>query len=110
MKYTRNFLFFAMSLALALFITACGANTTTGGGGGRYGGGTNNSGQTPTSAPSATTIKTATLTVSGKSVTALTNAQGMTLYYRTSDTASSVCSGGCAGAWPPVLSTTVPSA
>jgi predicted lipoprotein with Yx(FWY)xxD motif len=34
---------------------------------------------------------------------------GMTLYYRTSDTPSSFCSGGCASAWPPVLSTTMPS-
>lgn len=41
--------------------------------------------------------------VGGKSVTILTDTQGLTLYYRTSDTATSVCSGGCAGAWPPVL-------
>jgi predicted lipoprotein with Yx(FWY)xxD motif len=49
------------------------------------------------------------MTVKGKSITALVNNQGMTLYYNTSDTASSVCSGGCASAWPPVLSTLVPS-
>jgi predicted lipoprotein with Yx(FWY)xxD motif len=55
------------------------------------------------------TIKTATLTVGGKSMTVLTNAQGMTLYYRTSDTPTSVCSGGCASAWPPALSSTMPS-
>ena len=56
-----------------------------------------------------TTIKTASLTINGKSVTVLTNSQGLTLYYRTSDTASSVCSGGCASAWPPVLSSSVPT-
>lgn len=50
-------------------------------------------------------IKTASATISGKSVTILTNAQGMTLYYRTSDSSSSVCSGGCASAWPPMLVT-----
>jgi len=55
------------------------------------------------------TIKTASLTVGGKAMTVLTNAQGMTLYYRTSDTPTSVCSGGCASAWPPVLSTSMPS-
>ena len=49
------------------------------------------------------------MTVKGKSITALVNSQGMTLYYNTSDTASSVCSGGCASAWPPVLSTSTPS-
>jgi predicted lipoprotein with Yx(FWY)xxD motif len=36
-------------------------------------------------------------------VTILTDAKGLTLYYRTSDTATSVCSGGCAQAWPPLL-------
>jgi predicted lipoprotein with Yx(FWY)xxD motif len=50
-------------------------------------------------------IKTATATINGKSVTILTNAQGLTLYYRTADSSSSVCSGGCASAWPPVLVT-----
>ncbi|HZT98594.1 MAG TPA: hypothetical protein VFA10_02980 [Ktedonobacteraceae bacterium] len=58
---------------------------------------------TPATTGSALIIKTATATVSGKSVTILTNGQGMTLYYRTSDTSSSVCSGGCASAWPPLL-------
>ena len=50
-------------------------------------------------------IHTATATIKGTSETILTNAQGMTLYYRTSDTATSVCSGGCASAWPPLLVT-----
>ncbi len=58
----------------------------------------------PTTAPSAALIKTATATVSGTSETILTNAQGLTLYYRTSDSPpSTVCSGGCASAWPPLL-------
>jgi predicted lipoprotein with Yx(FWY)xxD motif len=43
-------------------------------------------------------------TVNGKSETILTNAQGMTLYFRTTDKPpSTVCSGGCASAWPPML-------
>jgi len=42
--------------------------------------------------------------VNGASESVLTNAQGRTLYYRTSDAPpSTVCSGGCAGAWPPLV-------
>ena len=107
MKHSRNALFIAVGFALALFIVACGSSATGSGSSGRYGA-SSSSASTPSSG-SATTIKTATLTVGGKALTVLTNAQGMTLYYRTSDTPTSVCSGGCARAWPPVLSTTMPS-
>jgi len=107
MKHSRNALFFAMSFTLALFIVACGSSTPGSGSSGRYGA-SSSSTSTPGSA-SAMTIKTATLTVGGKAMVVLTNAQGRTLYYRTSDTPTSVCSGGCASAWPPVLSTTIPS-
>ena len=49
-------------------------------------------------------VATATASVSGNSETILTNAQGLTLYYRTSDAPpSNVCSGGCASAWPPLI-------
>lgn len=92
-------------LLLAMIVAACGSSTGSGG-----------STPTPaanTPAPVATTpaapaaaVMTATATVSGKSVTILTNAQGMTLYYFTPDTATtSACTGGCANAWPPLLST-----
>ena len=51
-------------------------------------------------------VKTASATVGGKAVTILTNAQGMTLYYFTPDTATkSACTAGCAGSWPPLLFT-----
>ena len=89
-------------LLLAILVAACGGSTGS------------NGGSTPTPpAPAATTpataaatVKTATATVNGKSVTILTNAQGMTLYYFTPDTATtSACTGGCASAWPPLLST-----
>jgi predicted lipoprotein with Yx(FWY)xxD motif len=99
---------FVPLLLIALLAAACGnASTSTG------------SSPTPTvapttaSAPTATpttassseaVVQTASATVGGKSVTILTNTKGMTLYYRTSDTATSVCSGGCAQAWPPLLS------
>jgi predicted lipoprotein with Yx(FWY)xxD motif len=66
---------------------------------------------TPTlSGGSSVVIKTASISVGGKSLTVLTNAQGLTLYYRTSDTPTSVCSGGCASAWPPIISSSVPAA
>jgi|SRR6266571_2446435 len=48
-------------------------------------------------------VATGTATVANKSETVLTNAQGLTLYYHTTDTPSSVCSGACAVAWPPLL-------
>ena len=48
-------------------------------------------------------VHTGIATVSGKSENVLTNAQGFTLYYHTTDTPTSVCSGACAAAWPPVL-------
>ncbi len=81
--------------------TSTAQNTTpTTSSGGRYGGG----GTTPTASNSGNLIKTATATVKGTSQTILTNAQGMTLYYRTSDVPpSTVCSGGCASAWPPLV-------
>ena len=123
MKHSRNLIFFTVGLALALILAACGSSN----GSGPYGVGSS-SGQTPSSSSgcgrycshpsspttggngSALVIKTATMTVQGKSITALVNSQGMTLYYRTSDTASSVCSGSCASAWPPLISTSTPSA
>jgi len=39
----------------------------------------------------------------GKSENVLTDAQGLTLYYHTTDTPTSVCSGACATAWPPLF-------
>ena len=55
---------------------------------------------------SSAVIHTAAVTVKGQSETVLTNAQGMTLYYFTPDTASkTVCTGSCAQTWPPLLFT-----
>lgn len=122
------FVFFTFFVLLTFLLAACGSSsssnggsgygstggsgstptaTSSSGGGGRYGNPTPTTGSSTT--PTATTgssgalIHTATATINGTSETILTNAQGMTLYYRTTDTATSVCSGGCAGAWPPLL-------
>lgn len=97
--------FFVPLLLVALLAAACGSTTT----------GSSNS-PTATSAPTtaptaaATTpassspvVMTANATVGGKSVTILTNAQGMTLYYYKPDTpTTSACTGGCAQNWPPL--------
>lgn len=49
-------------------------------------------------------IKTSSVTVDGKQVTALTNSAGMTLYVESNDYANLVaCTGNCAAIWPPVL-------
>lgn len=93
--------------------TAAAVATNNAYSGGGYGGCSRYCSGSPTSTTgggSTVAIKTATITVGGKSETVLTNAQGLTLYYRTSDTTSSVCSGGCASAWPPVIAPSTPTA
>jgi predicted lipoprotein with Yx(FWY)xxD motif len=92
--FRRVFLGISM-LLVALIAVACGSNGTTSTGSG---------GTTPSS--SAAIIKTSSATVSGQSVTILTNTKGMTLYYFKPDTATtSACTGSCAGFWPPLVST-----
>jgi predicted lipoprotein with Yx(FWY)xxD motif len=95
-----SFMFF-----VALLVAACGSATSG------SGSPPSSSAPTPTPSPAAQTasVMTSTATINGKSVTFLVNSAGMTLYYRTSDTATSVCSGGCAGAWPPLLSSATPT-
>ncbi len=78
--------FFVVSgLVLVMGVSACGSTTSTG-----------STASTPTTAPttaptptpttaSAFTVQTAQATVSGKTTTILTNAQGLTLYYFTPD-------------------------
>jgi predicted lipoprotein with Yx(FWY)xxD motif len=90
-------MFFGMSMLLiALTVVACGSSSST-----------STSSTTPTASPSSSVlIKTAVVTVNGKSTTILTNAQGRTLYYSKSDTATKVaCTGACAKIWPPLLFT-----
>ncbi len=78
---------FAPLLLVALLAVACGtpASTSTGGSTATATTAPTAAATTPASTSSAI-IATASATVQGKSVTILTNAQGMTLYYRTSDT------------------------
>jgi predicted lipoprotein with Yx(FWY)xxD motif len=104
MKHALLKLFVPLAL-VALLATACGSSTPPATASGNTPTATTAPASTPTSATSGALIATASATVQGKTVTILTNAQGMTLYYRSNDTTTSVCSGGCAQAWPPLLST-----
>lgn len=125
MALIRRFSLLTMGLLIVLLVAACGSASP---GGGPYGAtGSSGASQTPASTSSSSgscgryctkvtptttssaSIQTAKMTINGKSETVLTNSQGFTLYYRTSDTAASVCSGACTSAWPPFLSSTVPS-
>ena len=105
----RMFLGMGM-LLIVLTVAACGGSSSTSS--------SSSSGTIPTTAPSSSTtptaapsssvyiIKTASATVNGKSTTILTNAQGKTLYYYKSDTATKVaCTGVCARIWSPLLFT-----
>ena len=94
--------FLGMSMLLvALMAVACGNASSTSSGSSSS---SSSSGTTPST--SAAIIKTTSATVNGKSVTILTNAQGMTLYYFKPDTATkSACTGSCASNWPPLLFT-----
>jgi predicted lipoprotein with Yx(FWY)xxD motif len=86
----------ASILFVALLVAACGTSTTTGSG---------SSGTTPTTAPTSVpaVVKTAQVMVKGASQAILTNGEGLTLYYFTSDTATkAACTGTCVGIWPPL--------
>jgi predicted lipoprotein with Yx(FWY)xxD motif len=56
------------------------------------------------SSSGADTVHVGTAMVNGKSTQVLTDAQGLTLYYNTKDSATKVtCTGACAKFWPPLL-------
>lgn len=114
----RNYLLWSTLLIMAFIVAACGQSngstsstntsggptpTTSSTGGNGYGYGS--TGTTPTASSSGQLLATKTATVDGKSETILTNAQGLTLYYRTTDAPpSTVCDSSCAQAWPPLVS------
>lgn len=78
----------ALLLLAGLMLAACGGTTASPGGG-------------PTASPD---INTTSITVAGKTQTVLTNTKGLTLYYFTADSATTLaCTGGCATVWPPLL-------
>ena len=89
--------------------TSTSASSNAGGGYGYGGGGTSSASNTPATSGAAT-ITTKTVAVSGKQETVLADAKGMTLYYFTPDTVTSIaCTGGCQQIWPPLLSSGTPT-
>jgi len=112
----RSFFFVPALLILVLFLSSCGSTTTsatqppaaTKDTSGDYGNSSATPTTAPTTAPADTTgivVKTTSATVNGKSVTILTDAKGLTLYYFMPDTSSkTACTASCASTWPPLLS------
>jgi predicted lipoprotein with Yx(FWY)xxD motif len=91
-------------IATALAVTACG--TGSAGAGGAYGTPTESNSATPASTSGAAASQTSALKVTRTSAgTVLASSRGLTLYYYAEDkpgTGKSVCTGGCASAWPPL--------
>ncbi len=88
----------AMPLVGAL-AAGCGTTTATGASG------SSSKAASTASAASGVVIHTKSVTVNGKSVTALADSKGLTLYYFTPDTSGDVaCTASCAANWPPLLS------
>lgn len=105
----RNMLGAVAGLALvaALGLSACG------GGGGAYGAGTSSatsgsstSSESGLNCASGAQVCTKSLKVGGQTKTALADTKGLTLYYFTPDTSTTVaCTGSCAQTWPPLMAT-----
>ena len=99
----------AALIAVALAVTACGTGSG-GSAGGAYGYGNQSTpttmATTPGAAASPSSGATAALkTESTQAGMVLANSGGLTLYYYTEDkpgSGTSVCTGGCATAWPPL--------
>lgn len=95
-----------LALMGALALAACG--TATSGGGGVYGGSSStttagSSSQVNLTCASGAAVCTKTVKVSGQSKTVLATTSGMTLYYFTPDSATTIaCTGSCAQTWPPL--------
>lgn len=93
----------AALIAVALAVTACGAGSGSSAGG-AYGYGTTQATQATSASPSS--VSTAALkTETTRAGTVLADNHGLTLYYYSADkrgSGKSVCTGGCATAWPPL--------
>ena len=61
-----------------------------------------NSSTSPSPSGPSYTLRSGQATVDGGTRAVLMDAQGFTLYFRSKDSASSVCSASCANTWPPL--------
>jgi predicted lipoprotein with Yx(FWY)xxD motif len=100
----------AALIAVALAVTACGTGSG-GSAGGAYGYGTQTTQTTQaTQAPAAPASPSSVMTAALKTETTragrvLASSRGLTLYYYSEDkphSGKSICTGGCAMAWPPL--------
>ena len=92
---------------MALAVTACGTGSGSSAGGAYgYGNQTTQATQATGRAGSPSSVSTAALkTETTRAGMVLANGHGLTLYYYTADkrgSGTSVCTGGCATAWPPL--------
>jgi len=100
--FLKRTFFLTFGLVLMIMVSACGSTSTTTGST-PSATATTAPASTPTPAASTSAVQTATATVAGKSETILTDAKGMTLYYFTPDSPTTVaCTGGCQTNWPPL--------
>ncbi len=107
MIYLRRTFPITVVLLLTMVIAACGSSTSSGGG---YGSSSTPAATATAASSSKAVVKTTTAAVKGTSETILTDAQGKTLYYFTSDTATaSACTGVCAKSWPPLMTSGTPT-
>ncbi len=84
--------------ALSLGLSACGGSGSSG----PYGAAASSSAGAGTAL-----IHTTSMKIGSTTETVLKSDKGLTLYYFTPDTATSVaCTGGCAAVWPPLISST----
>src|SRR5260370_9847640 len=100
--FLNSSLVIALGFLMVMFLAAWGSYGPPGGG--AYGSGSPNPPATTVpstgGSSSSAVIQTATATVKGQSETVLTNAQGLTLYYFTADSATqSAVSGNLAQIW-----------
>jgi predicted lipoprotein with Yx(FWY)xxD motif len=95
----------AALIAVALAVTACGAGSGSSAGG-AYGYGTQTTQATQAAPSSPSSVSTAALkTETTRAGMVLADDHGLTLYYYSADkrgSGTSVCTGGCATAWPPL--------
>jgi predicted lipoprotein with Yx(FWY)xxD motif len=84
---------------LSLVLAACGSSSSS-----SAAAPASPSPSAPSPAASPALVQTASVTVAGVAKTVLTDSQGLTLYYRTTESSTKVtCTGTCAASWPPVL-------
>ena len=95
----------ATMIAVALAVTACGTGSGSSAGG-AYGYGTQTTQATQAAPSSPSSVSTVALkTETTRAGTVLADNHGLTLYYYSADkrgSGKSVCTGGCATAWPPL--------